>query len=274
MQEYRGFIQHQLEYQCNYCNRKYKRKLNYDKHILVCNILSKTPSEKIHQKEQDDLPTMREMYVIIQTLLEKQEKMEKQIEKMSSWVNNNRKKINVIEWLNINYILEMDFSEWILKLHITEDDMELVFNLGFIEGMKCIVNRFIDNGIRVGVEVGVSGNYDNSVIPIKAFEQKEDTLFIYSKCNNNSNWEIMQQNEFEKLFNTITKGLVEKLKIWQDKNKYRLFQNGFTEIYIENVKKITGGDLSREQQIHKIRHYIYNRLKINIKQLIQHEFVF
>lgn len=268
MEEYRNFIKHCPDYQCNYCNRKYKRKMNYDKHILVCNILSKTPSEKLHQKEEDSLPTIREMYVIIQNLLEKQEKMEKQIEKMSSWVNNNKKKINVIEWLNTNYTIEMDFNEWILKMNITHDDMEFVFNLGFIEGMKCIINRIIDS----------------SIIPIKAFEQKEGTLFIYSKCNNGNidtdngnhsgNWEVMQHHEFEKLFNTITKGLTEKLKLWQDKNKYRLFQNGFTEIYIENVKKITGGDLSREQQLHKIKQYIYGRLKVNIKQVIQHEFVF
>ena len=76
------------------------------------------------------------------------------------------------------------------------------------------------------------------------------------------------------MFNKITRGLIGQLKIWQDINKKRLFDTGFTEKYIENVKKITGGDLTREQQYYKIKQLFYNNLKINIKNIIQYEFVF
>ena len=67
------------EYECGYCNRQYKRKMNYDKHMLLCNIIRKTPSERLNEQEQDNLPTMRELYTVIQTLLERQEKFAKQI---------------------------------------------------------------------------------------------------------------------------------------------------------------------------------------------------
>ena len=65
-----------------------------------------------------------------------------------------------------------------------------------------------------------------------------------------------------------------QLKFWQDENKSRLFTNGFTEIYMENVKKITGGDLSKEQQCCKFKSMLYNHIKINLKNVIQHEFEF
>jgi hypothetical protein len=249
----------QTEYECGYCNKQYKRKMNYDKHMLLCNIIRKTPSEKLNEREQDDLPTIRELYTVIQSLLEKQEKFEKQIEKMSSWINNNRKKINVLDWLNTNHTDCIDYNEWLSGLVMKEDDMELVFNYGFIEGMIYII-------IRICLNENECGNG----LPIKAFEQKDGTLFIYI----NENWEIMSSSLFELLFNTITKGLTKQLKLWQDKNKHRLYQNGFTEIYIENVKKITGGDLSRDQQYHKVKQYLYNHLKVNIKQIVQHEFIF
>lgn len=249
----------QSEYECGFCNRQYKRKMNYDKHMLLCNIIRKTPAERLNEKEQDNLPTMRELYTVIQTLVERQEKFEKQIEKMSSWINNNRKKINVLDWLNANHNGSIDFNVWLSELIISEDDMELVFKHGFIEGMKYIINRLCLND-----------NTREECLPIKAFEQKEGTLFIYI----NENWEIMSSCMFELFFNTITKGLTKQLKLWQDKNKHRLYQNGFTEIYIENVKKITGGDLSREQQYHKIKQHLYNHIKVNIKQIVQHEFVF
>jgi hypothetical protein len=252
----------QTEYECGYCNRQYKRKMNYDKHMLLCNIIRKTPSERLNEQEQDHLPTMRELYTVIQTLVERQEKFEKQIEKMSSWINNNRKKINVLDWLNTNHTNSIDFNKWLNELNISEEDMELVFKHGFIEGMKYIINHICLND--------TNDNAREEWLPIKAFEQKEGTLFIYI----NENWEIMSSSMFELFFNTITKGLTTQLKLWQDKNKYRLYQNGFTETYIENVKKITGGDLSREQQYHKVKQYLYNHIKVNIKQIVQHEFVF
>lgn len=249
----------QTEFECGFCNRQYKRKMNYDKHMLLCNIIRKTPSERLNEQEQDNLPTMRELYTVIQTLVERQEKFEKQIEKMSSWINNNKKKINVLEWLNTNHSDSIDFNRWLNELIISEEDMELVFKHGFIEGMKYIIYR-----------ICLNDNTREECLPIKAFEQKEGTLFIYL----NENWEIMSSSMFELFFNTITKGLTKQLKLWQDKNKHRLYQNGFTETYIENVKKITGGDLSREQQYHKVKQYLYNHIKINIKQIVQHEFVF
>lgn len=252
----------QPEYECGYCNRQYKRKMNYDKHMLLCNIIRKTPSERLNEQEQDSLPTMRELYTVIQTLVEKQEKFEKQIEKMSSWINNNRKKINVLDWLNTNHTNSIHFNKWLNELNISEEDMELVFKHGFIEGIKYIINRICLND--------TNDNTREECLPIKAFEQKEGTLFIYI----NENWEIMSSSMFELFFNTMTKGLTKQLKLWQDKNKYRLYQNGFTETYIENVKKITGGDLSREQQYHKVKQYLYNHIKVNIKQIVQHEFVF
>jgi len=254
----------QTEYECGYCNKQYKRKMNYDKHMLLCNIIRKTPSEKLNEREQDDLPTIRELYTVIQSLLEKQEKFEKQIEKMSSWINNNRKKINVLDWLNTNHTDCIDYNEWLNGLIISENDMELIFNHGFIEGMKYIINKICSND-----NCNTHIEHKNG-LPIKAFEQKEGTLFIYT----NENWEIMSSSLFELLFNTITKGLTKQLKFWQDKNKHRLYQNGFTEIYIENVKKITGGDLSRDQQYHRVKQYLYNHLKVNIKQIVQHEFIF
>ena len=262
----------QTEFECGYCNRQYKRKMNYDKHMLLCNIIRKTPSERLNEQEQDSLPTMRELYTVIQTLVERQEKFEKQIEKMSSWINNNKKKINVLEWLNTNHSNCIDFNKWLNELIISEEDMELVFKYGFIEGMKYIINRiclFLNDNIN-GIDRNDGNDSLSLSLPIKAFEQKEGTLFIYL----NENWEIMSSSMFELFFNTIIKGLTKQLKLWQDKNKHRLYQNGFTETYIENVKKITGGDLSREQQYHKVKQYLYNHIKINIKQIVQHEFVF
>ena len=73
----------------------------------------------------------------------------------------------------------------------------------------------------------------------------------------------MTTEVFELFVYKITKGLLSEFKCWQDKNANRRDDN-FMKKYTENVKKILGGSLSREQQVNKIRVLLYTYLKIKI----------
>ena len=248
----------EAHYECCHCSKHYKIKKAYDKHILLCSVMSKTTKERKEENEQyENIPTMKEMYEMIQMLIIKNENLEKQVNKMSKWINN-KKRVNVIEWLNENNIPTHDFEQWVDTIEITNQHMEFVVEHGFIEGVNLTVREIV--------------NKDLETIPIKAFEQKEGLLYVYNGVE--LKWETINQGQFDKLFIRITKGLLGQFKKWQDENRHRLYQTGFTEKYIENVKKITGGDLSREQQNHKLKQAFYNALKINIKNIIQYEFVF
>jgi hypothetical protein len=250
---------HSSYFECDYCGRAYKVKSYYDRHVLMCNILSKTSAQKNAEEEQHcDTPSMNDMYMILQTLAQKYNTMEKKLEKISAWANKNKKTLNVIEWLNSNAIENMiDFHEWITNvLTITEEDMEFVFKHNFSEGMNLILQRII-------------ALYETT-LPIKAFEQKDHSFYIFK----GTEWTLMSNDEFELFVNKITKGLMNQLKHWQDKHINSICQDGFTEKYVENVKKITGGDLSREQQYQRVKRHLYNHLKTNLKNLIQYEYEF
>jgi len=141
--------------------------------------------------------------------------------------------------------------------------MESVTEHNFIEGVNRIIKRIVKNNTN-------SLEMEMENLPIKAFEQRDNALFIF----NGKEWSLMTVEQFDCIFNKITKGLINQLKLWQDKHKNRLFDSGITEKYIENVTKLTGGNLTREQQYHKIKQGFYNHLKINIKNIVQYEFVF
>lgn len=250
-------------YDCQYCEKKYKNKKSYDKHNLLCNVIRKTPKErKLENEIYDSIPNMREMYNIIQQLIVKNDKLEKQVNKMSSWIHNNKKKINVIDWLNDNSKPLSDYNSWIETIDITANDMETFVKYNYIEGINQIIRKLIETS---------NINMDVQEIPIRAFEQKENSLFIF----NGTNWEIMSSLQMEMIFKKISKGLLSQLKAWQDKNKHRLSgDSSFSDIYIQYVKKIIAGDMSREQQQYKIKQCFYNNLKVNIKNIIQYEFEF
>lgn len=242
------------QYHCDYCNRMYINKISFDKHVLLCDILSSSSNER-KREDSENVPSVRELYGIIKTLVVKCDSLETKIEKMQSWVNNNKKKLNVIDWLNTNNSLSVNFNDWVNSLIINSSDMELIFKYNFCEGMRFVIQRIITQGD------------DN--IPLKAFEQRDNILFIYT-----TEWIIMASDQFELLFKKITKGLIMQFKIWQDQHKHRLCDSDFTDVYTENAKKIFGGDLSIEQQYTKIKRMLYNHIKINIKNMIQYDFEF
>lgn len=245
-------------FECYHCSKHYKIKKAYERHILMCGVISKTIKERKRENEEyENIPTMKEMYEIVQILIVKNDNLEKQVNKMSKWINN-KKRVNVIEWLNENNIPPFDFNQWLETIEITSEHMEFVFEYNFLEGVNLTVKEIV--------------NKDIETLPMKAFEQKEWVLYVYNGIENK--WEIISTSQYETLFIKITKDLICQLKLWQDKNRHILYQEGFTEKYIENVKKITGGDLTKEQQYHKLKQSFYNALKVNIKNIVQYEFVF
>lgn len=247
-------------YECHHCNRPYISKTSFDKHVRVCEILSASTERK--PDDSAPIPTVRELYDIIKTLTIKYDMLESKIDRMQNWVTTNKKKLNVADWLNTNNSLTTNFYDWLRQLEFTSSDMELVFRYNYCEGIRFIIQRiFISEE-----EQEQSGNK----IPIKAFEQRDNTIFIY----NEDEWTIMTPEQFEVFFKTINKGLILQFKAWQDANRERLCETGFTETYAENAKKIFGGELTLEQQYTKIKRVLYNHIKINIKSLIQYEYEF
>jgi uncharacterized protein YeeX (DUF496 family) len=267
-------------YECSLCSKNYKVKKSYDKHLLLCNVISKSIRERKADNEiSENIPSMREMYNIIQILILKNDRLEKQVEKMSTWIHNNKKKVNILEWLNENNRPPITFDVWLERVEINKEDMECVITHNFIEGIHMIVKRLIHTNYG---ENESQNDIDQSkctekipldeyeYLPIKAFEQKENILYVF----NGTEWNIINHEQYTKLLNKLTKGLISQLKLWQDEHKNKLFERGFSEKYIEYVKKLTGGDLSLEQQSYKIKQSFYNHLKVNIKNIIQYEFVF
>jgi hypothetical protein len=234
-------------YECGYCNKIYKIESAYNKHTQMCKLFMKSKNNK-QPENNEHIPSNSELYSIIQILVNKCSALEKKVESLQGSLHKNNRKFDILEWLNNQNIKNVcSFNEWINSIIITINDMELVFENGFIKGIQLIIENILplSNNTRIN--------------PIKAYTQKDNILYIF----NGQSWEIMTAEVFELFVYKITKGLLSQFKCWQDKNANRRDDN-FTKKYSENVKKILGGSLSREQQVNKIRVLLYNHLKIKI----------
>ena len=232
-------------YECHLCKKKYKRESNYKIHLLECKL----------SNEQCKIPSNQDLYAMLIIMQEKYNKLEKKYDKLHSWVENKRKRVNVIHWLNESYKLKHSFNNLCDSITLTKEHLNYVFKYNYIEGIYHIIQDILPL-------------IDENNLSIKAFDQKENTLFIF----NNNKWDIMTNIEIEKFINIISKQLMNNFIQWQNENKSKMNQERFTDIYLENVQKVIGGNLTKEKIFQKIKKILYKHVKMDLKNIIEYEF--
>jgi uncharacterized protein YeeX (DUF496 family) len=242
------------KYNCKYCNRSYKLKNNYDKHYLLCDSLDKSK----YKNNEVALPSLRDMFTLILELTAKNSKLEERVEELSKWVESKKKKLNLIDWLNDKYTKNIKYTEWLSSINIKRSDLEIIFDSDIVAGYIEIIKKLLM----------LHTNDENS--PIKAYDQKENILFIY---NDDNKWECLSPIMFIKLINIIFKNILREFMEWQKENKNKIYQDSFSYTYARNVQKIMGGKLSQEQLHSSVKKELYKYLKLNLKHVIDYEFI-
>ena len=258
-------------YNCKYCNRTYKLKPNYDKHYLFCDTLSKTSICKTsiskttkENNNADYMPNLRDMFTLILELTAKNSRLEQKVEELSKWAESKKKKLNVLEWLNEKYTKNIKYTEWLAGINITRSHLEAVFKSDMVTGCYEILQSLLSLHMTEDIS-----NEQNA--PIKAFDQKENILFIYNEDNK---WEILSQPMFANLMNILSKNILTEFLKWQTENKSKMRQDDFSYTYARNVQKIMGGNLTQEQIHLRVKKELYNYLKMNLRNVVEYEFSF
>ena len=250
-------IPFKIKYKCDHCARLYTRKHYYDRHIICCNILQKTSRErKLENEEKDDTPTLRELYVMIQEFGKKYKEINEKLDYLTKYVETKKKQLSIIDWLNTNIQCDIVFHKWMENIEFSDEYLNYVFQSNLIDGINYIFQDII-------------GKYGESSLPIRAFDQKDSTFFIYI----GNEWIIMNKETFEGMIYFMKKNLLKLFKIWQDKNESKLKTDSFSSIYMQNVHKLMGGKIPFEKQYLLIRSKLYKHLKCDLKTIVQFEFV-
>ena len=244
-----------MVYSCKICNKEYKNKEYFLRHESFCHMLHKSKKEKENELEQlDNIPSISILFNIVKELIIKYDKLEKDNNNLKKLLYKRQEKINVIDWLNRNINNITNFNIWYENLLFTMNDLEFIFNKGNIDGLIEILNKII---------------IDKDNIPIKCFENKENTFYIF---NNNNKWKIITNEEFNLFIKNLNRKIQILFGIWQENNKHKLENEKFAEEYISKMQKILGKNIPFEIEVNKIKNKMYKLLKTNIKTLIQYDF--
>ena len=232
-----------MPFTCSYCKKQFIRKIYFDNHYSICQIkqLAHDTSESTKQTI-DDLPTKRDMWLMIQQLSKRYITLEKKYIEIEKYVQKEKKKLNILDYLNKPSTLKpiISFTKWLERFEITSTDLQFMFKNGYVSGISnCIIRNY----------------KTDELLPLCAFENKKNILYIFNQDNI---WVPLNREIFKTHINKIHKSLSELFVIWQKKNEDKIFEcDIYSKKYNNYCKIILGDDIDERIQIKRINNMIY-----------------
>jgi hypothetical protein len=243
---------------CSHCQRNYQRKIYFDRHVIACQFLAQSKRERLLESEElADTPTVRELYSIILALGSKCNELETKLIAIQKWTHITKKKLNITEWLNTTYAVNQDYEEWFAQINVDALDLAGLFETDYVNGV-----------IRVLKQQLLPSNEQR---PVRAFTSKENTFYIYRA----QKWLMCDEDTFTKLMYLFDKQFMREFIRWQNENKSRMStDDSFSDLYAKNMKKIMGGNSTREQLYSRIKKEFYLYIRSEPPNIMEYETTF
>lgn len=168
------------KYECDNCRAEFPNKTTVDRHMLFCRTLAdirrgSSGSTHILMSEDALMPTQREMFILIQELAAKYNKVKDELDVMKQWAKMVGRRINSVaggggaagldftsvtrqKRQNMEVILNEEdeehpdlaelrpgFAEWLTSpsLVLTDTDLHMVFNEDLVAGITAAILRVL-----------------------------------------------------------------------------------------------------------------------------------
>ena len=254
---------------CNICNKQYINKNSLDKHKILCDYTIKSKRErKIDLEEVEDIPSHYQLAKIVQELIlnkiKMEEKMKKMEEKIANLTNSKKRKINSDLWLNTNIVPAIGFLEWVNTSLIVKP-----------KHFEILMENTIFYTIHQIFEENLLENTD-FIYPITCFSQKNGIFYICEKQFDGSlEWKKLILDDMILILNTIKKNLIKELTKWKLKNQHKFDDdNKLSILFNKSVIKLMNVPFSKDHNLSRIKHSLYNYLKKDLKPVVEFDLEF
>jgi hypothetical protein len=248
----------QLSECCVYCGKSYKMRKTLDRHMILCQVTYKSKQRRFVIDDDiadDQLPSQKMLYKMVIELTLKCNRLEEKLEEVNKWVVKKKKSINVLEWLKNNIVPHYDFNAIIEHIHVTNSDIEYLLKNTFYDTMNEVFSKSIYN----------------DKLPIACFGQKANTFYIYR----NGEWKELANDDLTKFMNYVFAKIYKHMLQWYQSNKEQINSNENASItYNKTISKLMSLDFKEEGVLSKAKSVIHNKLKRDLKTLVEYEIDF
>jgi hypothetical protein len=205
----------------------------------------------------EKMPSQREMYQLLREALFKCNKLEKEVEKLKTASFVKQRKL-ILDYLNQSSNKPpMNFIEWSKNMEVEQSHLETVFQDDLTEGMKeCIKSAY---------------SKSKTMIPIKAFSQKQNTLYFYNNSDENPDvysWKMMSNDDIDKFISILSYKFLQEYMKFQRSVMEQIENDETTkENHIIYMIKINGGKCSDDRRRNEIKKIIYLKFQEDLQYL-------
>ena len=126
---------------CVHCGKSYVKRVNLNKHLIVCELLQRSKTSRVVKyEEEDELPSQKKLFQMLIELGDKYNRLESKVDEMNKWVVKKKKKINVVDWLNSNIAPNLTFGDVIDTIIVCDNDANIIIENNFSEILNIIFN--------------------------------------------------------------------------------------------------------------------------------------
>jgi len=267
---------------CAQCGKGYKTKTNYEKHLILCGIISKGNQRSNDEEMLDNLPSQKMMYKMILELGQKYNRLEEKMNEVNKWVVKKKKKIDVIEWLNTTIKPEYIFDELIDKTYVTDANIEFMFNNTVYDTYNSILenplleNPLLENPLFKKVEQKFGSTFDKGCVdvqPIFAFIQKPGLLYAFVSNEGGGVWAELPRDKLIRFLKLIHLKITRALFDWKKNHLDNIYSSdSIATMFDKTTNKLMAIDFKQEHTLSRFKNIMYSRLKTDVKTMIEYEF--
>lgn len=254
---------------CTWCGKGYKTKINLEKHTILCELIHKSSKKRPNNTNSDDyddicddLPSPKKMYQMLLELGYKYSKLEEKMDEVNKFVIKKKKKINVLEWLNSNIVPSLVFENLIDKIKIIDSDIEFLLENNFLETINVVLSRFLY----------LENDLENNLIPLFAFVQKTNIFYAFVE---GSVWMELPKDKLCLFLMRVQMKISKAFHEWKKQRTTRIRDDeSFAILCDKTLIKIMGNEFNQDSTFGKMRSVIYNKMKTDMKAMVEYEFEF
>ena len=236
---------------CESCNRQYKDRNAYTRHVSVCKFIQISAKERTLITEYiEKNPTLEDIYKLVVNLCVENTKLKQRIDRIehNNFIN---KKKSIEDYLSMIPTDIISYSNWMNELLVTDENLNVLFSSNLIECIKSVLeSSFLLTHIEK--------------TPLRAFSQKQHTIYIFEQ----DKWSPISTTEMTHLVSVLSHRILKKYLEWKKINQETIDSNeNLQEMNIQYMQKVNGSGKSTEQRACEIKKWIFTKIQKSLKSV-------
>jgi len=233
---------------CNLCYVDFRTKTQHREHTLCCKLIKDRTAADV---PNDRVPNARIMYELIKNLSAKCDKLETELRALKTTSAREKRKINLVDYLNETRIPTLAYKTWIKELTVQPKHVEKALENKIING----IFELMDDALR-----------DDPNLPLTAFSHRRGRFYVWKE----DAWEETKPGFTNELFDNMAFKFLRAYTKWElSKPELNARTEEAQKYKMMYMKLLTTRD---EVQYKRFSAWLFERIKQNVKKIVEYEF--